>query len=300
MKTPFAILHANIAGVDLWPLTPQSTANLGHKSARLVRIFLALFAFLVFSAPCAPAQGYQWTNFAGIPGGNGSVDGTGSAARFLAPSSVAMDSGGNVYVADKNNNTIRKVTSGGGVTTLAGLAGIPASSDGTGSAARFNLPAGVSVDGSGNVYVADQNNSIIRKVTPSGVVTTLAGLAGSSGSSDGTGSAARFHLPSSVAVNSSGIIYVADNGNSTIRKVTSTGVVDTLAGLAGSTGSSAGTTALTPVRKPSGAGVNLAGSDSTAAAGGGSGRSPYTTTSLQTVDRQAAADSSVAVACRGH
>ena len=102
---------------------------------------------------------------------------------------MAVDSAGNVYVADQGNNTIRKVTSAGVVTTLAGLARFSGSSDGTGSAARFNNPAGVAVDSAGNVYVADRYNNTIRKVTSAGAVTTLAGLAGFSGSADGTGSA---------------------------------------------------------------------------------------------------------------
>ena len=106
---------------------------------------------------------------------------------------MAVDSAGNVYVADTDNHTIRKVTPAGVVTTLAGLAGSPGSADGTGSAARFYCPRGVAVDSAGNVYVADTGNHTIRKVTPAGVVTTLAGLAGSAGSADGTGSAARFN-----------------------------------------------------------------------------------------------------------
>ena len=180
---------------------------------------------------------------AGGPGGKpwGSADGTGSAARFSSPEGVAVDSAGNVYVADTGNNTIRKVTPGGVVTTLAGLAGSWGSADGTGSAARFDNPYGVAVDSAGNVYVADCYNCTIRKVTPGGVVTTLAGLAGSYGSADGTGSAARFYGPQGVAVDSAGNVYVADTWNHTIRKVTPGGVVTTLAGLAGSYGSADGT-----------------------------------------------------------
>ena len=106
---------------------------------------------------------------------------------------MAVDGSGNVYVADTNNYTIRKITPAGVVSTLAGLAGTSGSADGTGSAARFNYPHGVAVDSSGNVYVADSGNNTIRKITPAGVVSTLAGLAGSSGSADGTGSAARFN-----------------------------------------------------------------------------------------------------------
>ena len=181
------------------------------------------------------------TTLAGLAESWGTNDGTGSAARFDWPTGVAVDSAGNVYVADNGNHTIRKVTPGGAVTTLAGLAGSSGSADGTGSAARFNSPFGVAVDGGGNVFVADWGDHTIRKVTPGGVVTTLAGLAGSSGSADGTGSAARFYAPGGVAVDSGGNVYVADIGNDTIREVTPGGVVMTLAGLAGYFGSADGT-----------------------------------------------------------
>src|SRR5256885_2274817 len=99
--------------------------------------------------------GYLWSNFAGNPGGPGDADGTGNAPRFSSPTGVAVDGSGNVYVADTGNNTIRKVTSAGEVTTLAGLAGTFGSANGTGSAARFGSPIGVAVEGIGNVYVAD-------------------------------------------------------------------------------------------------------------------------------------------------
>ncbi|MCG2788803.1 MAG: hypothetical protein L6405_02500, partial [Actinomycetia bacterium] len=125
-----------------------------------------------------------------------------------------MDSNRNVYVAE-DNHTIRKVTSAGVVTTLAGSAGNPGSADGTGSVARFESPMGVSVDSAGNVYVADTYNHTIRMVTSAGVVTTLAGSAGNSGSTDG--SAALFNLPNGVSVDNAGDVYVADTYNHTIR-----------------------------------------------------------------------------------
>jgi sugar lactone lactonase YvrE len=159
------------------------------------------------------------TTLAGLAESTGSDDGTGSVARFTSPFGIACDAFGNVYVADTSNSTIRKiVASTGVVTTLAGLAGSFGSDDGTGSAARFTLPRGVACDASGNIYVADTTNNTIRKVTPAGVVTTLAGLAGSIGSADGTGSAARFYDPHSIACDASGNVYVADTYNSTIRK----------------------------------------------------------------------------------
>jgi sugar lactone lactonase YvrE len=173
------------------------------------------------------------TTVAGLAGTSGGTDGPGYAARFNCPCGVAVDNAGNVYVGDLWNHTIRKLTPLGVVTTLAGLAGQPGSIDGTGTTARFNCPAGVAVDTNGNVYVAEYGNHTIRKVTPAGEVTTLAGWAGYPGSTDGTGSAARFNNPYGLAVDLAGNVYVADNANCTIRKVTPEGVVTTLAGLAG-------------------------------------------------------------------
>jgi uncharacterized repeat protein (TIGR03803 family) len=199
------------------------------------------------------------TTLAGVAGNVGSNDGTGSAARFNGPYGVALDGSGNLYVSDRLNQTVRKITPGGTVTTIAGVAGSVGSSDGTGSAARFNGPAEPAVDGNGNIYVPDQSNSTIRKITPGGVVTTLAGLAGSFASADGTGSAARFNNPSSIAVDGSGNLYVTDNGNQTIRKITPGGTVTTLAGLAGNSGSSDGTGSAARFDRPHGIAVDFAG-----------------------------------------
>ena len=199
------------------------------------------------------------TTLAGLAGTIGSADGTGSAARFYYPSGVAVDDAGNAYVADRNNHTIRKITPSGMVGTLAGLAGTGGSADGTGSAARFSLPQGLAVDSAGNVYVADTGNSTMRKITPGGVVSTLAGLTGSQGSANGTGSAARFRNPPGVAVDSAGNVYVADSNNHTIRKITAAGVVTTLAGLAGSYGSADGTGSGARFYYPDGVAVDSAG-----------------------------------------
>jgi sugar lactone lactonase YvrE len=199
------------------------------------------------------------STLAGLAGSSGSDDGAGSAARFNDPRGVAVDSAGNVYVADFDNSTIRKITSAGMVSTLAGLAGNAGIADGTGNAARFNFPEDVAVDSAGNVYVADTFNSTIRKISPSGVVNTLAGLAGNIGSADGTGNAARFYLPAGVAVDSAGNVYVADTSNDTIRKITSPSVVSTFAGLAGSIGSADGTGNAARFYHPAGVAVDSAG-----------------------------------------
>jgi NHL repeat len=177
------------------------------------------------------------TTLAGRAGVYGSTDATGAGAFFGSPRGVATDGAGNVYVGDTSNNTIRKITPAGVVTTLAGTAGLTGSTDATGAAASFHLPTGVATDSAGNVYVADFGNSIIRKITPAGVVTTLAGTAGVIGSTDATGAAARFFSPGGVATDSAGNVYVADTSNHTIRKITPAGVVSTLAGTAGVIGS---------------------------------------------------------------
>jgi uncharacterized repeat protein (TIGR01451 family) len=181
------------------------------------------------------------TSFAGTARRPGSADGMGSVAQFQYPYGVAADKAGNVYVADTSNNTIRKITSAGVVTTLAGMAGVIGSADGTGSAARFYYPYAVAVDASGNVYVADTYSFTVRKITPVGVVTTLAGLAGSSGYIDGTGIGARFGYLYGIAVDSAGNVYVPDSGYNTVRKITPAGIVTTLAGTPGVSGSADGT-----------------------------------------------------------
>ncbi len=181
------------------------------------------------------------TTFAGLAGNSASVDGTGSAARFFAPYDVAADAAGNVFVADTMNHTIRMISPVGVVSTLAGSAGNSGGADGSTSVARFNQPEGVAVDSAGNVYVADSGNNTIRKISTAGQVSTLAGLAGNWGSADGTGSTARFNSPSSLAVDSSGNVYVSDTMNQTIRKITTGGFVTTLAGSSGNSGSADGT-----------------------------------------------------------
>jgi sugar lactone lactonase YvrE len=181
------------------------------------------------------------STFAGTAGIAGSADGTGAAAQFNSPCGIAVDAAGNVYVSEGVNCMIRKITPAGAVSTLAGAAGAAGSADGTGPAARFDHPAGLAVDGAGNLYVADYTNDTIRKVTAEGVVTTLAGYREVAASADGTGSAARFWCPAGVALDAGGTLYVADSGNNTIRAVTPAGVVTTLAGTPGNWGAPGGT-----------------------------------------------------------
>ena len=168
------------------------------------------------------------TTIAGLAGQAGTNDGVGSLARFRNPWGIAADNTGNVYVADMSNNTIRKITPDGRVHTFAGQAGMAGNSDGFGEGARFNNPFGVAVDSVGNVYVSDTANNAIRKITVGRVVTTLAGLPGYPGNTDGSGPDARFWGPQGLTVDSAGNIYVADTGNNLIRKITPMGLVTTL------------------------------------------------------------------------
>ncbi|MGD0089785.1 MAG: putative Ig domain-containing protein, partial [Planctomycetota bacterium] len=210
----------------------------GNRPAKL-----ALACGLALCAWACHAASLTVSTFAGPPYMPGAIDatpGNESDARFRSPNGVAVDSSGNVYVADTANYTIRMISSLG-VTTLAGLAGSPGRADGTGSTARFGSPVvggpcGVAVDGSGNVYVADTGNHTIRKITPAGVVSTLAGLAGQLGHADGPALQARFDQPQGVAVDTSGNVYVADTYNYTIRKISPAGNVTTLAGQWGQSG----------------------------------------------------------------
>lgn len=184
------------------------------------------------------------TTLAGSPGASGTTDGTAGAARFNLPQGITADGAGNLYVADTNSHTIRKVVAAtGAVTTLVGSPGASGSSDGVGSTARFDLPQGIAVDSAGDLYVMDTNSSTLRKVVVSTrTVTTLAGSAGVSGSSDGTGTAARFSRPQGVAVDRTDTAYVVDSDNHALRKVVlASGAVTTLAGRAATNGSSDGT-----------------------------------------------------------
>lgn len=161
-------------------------------------------------------------------------------ARFYRPVGVARDASGNIYVADTQNFTIRKITPSGQVLTLAGLAGVSGHADGAGAAARFSGLAGIAVDAAGNVYAID--NSAVRKITPAGEVTTLAGMPGVTGDVDGTGTAARFNRPWGIAADAAGTVYVADTENYLVRRVSPSGLVDTLAGTRGMRGIDNGST----------------------------------------------------------
>jgi sugar lactone lactonase YvrE len=159
----------------------------------------------------------------------GFVDGTGAGAEFSSPSGIALDAQGNIYVSDSFNNRIRKITSAGVVTTIAGN-GVAGYSDGPAATAQFYGPQGLAVDASGNIFVADFGNNVIRKITAAGVVSTVAGNT-TAGHVDGIATTvAEFNSPAGVAVDKTGHLYVADYNNNMIRKVTIAGVVSTIAG----------------------------------------------------------------------
>jgi len=156
----------------------------------------------------------------------GFIDGSASFAKFSAPVTVTIDRDGNLYVVDRDNLTIRQVSPSGFVSTI--VSNISGFADGQGFSAKFNIPIGITTDASGNVYVADTFNHKIRKISPSGFVTTIAGS--TSGFKDGKASEAQFSSPHDVAIDAFGNLYVSDTGNSRIRKITSDGIVSTLAG----------------------------------------------------------------------
>ncbi|WP_166727778.1 cadherin-like beta sandwich domain-containing protein [Mucilaginibacter gilvus] len=168
-----------------------------------------------------------------IIAGNGTIgSGNGPAltASFSSPQDVAVNAAGDVYVADFGNNQIRKISAG--VVTVWAGSGASGLGNGPAASAKFKNPFGLDVDAAGNVYVADFNNSAIRKVTPGGVVTTLAGN-GAAGYINANGSSARFNMPGDVAVDAIGNVFVTDSYNSVIRKISPNGDVVTFAGAGG-------------------------------------------------------------------
>lgn len=191
------------------------------------------------------------TTLAGVAGQRGGVNGIGSAARFAFPTGIALVNGA-LYVTDAGNHSIRRVTSSGVVTTFAGRNGFSGSADGNGSSATFNFPTAIDYDESGNIFVADTENHTIRKITPDGEVSVFIGQPGIAGSVDGTGRAARLNRPGGLYVTSSGVMYVSDTYNHTIRRVTPEGVVTTVAGLAGVSGAVNATGSAARFRYPRG------------------------------------------------
>ena len=214
--------------------------------------------------------GNDWvlSTVAGQLGVPGSKDGTNGDARFTWPAGVAIDADGNLFVADKLNSTIRKITftgTQGVVSTLAGTAGVLGCNDGTNTDARFSYPSGIAVGRDQNLYIADSSNGTIRRMALDGtnwIVTTLAGGA-YTGTSDGTNSSARFFIPTDLAVDDFTNIFVTDYAGGAIRKITPIGkdwVVTTIAGSFGSSGSSDGEGANARFNGPTGIALDREGS----------------------------------------
>ncbi len=184
---------------------------------------------------------------------------TDTMVYFEMPSGIALDSAGNVFVTDAGSQVVQKITSSGVVTIFAGQQGAWGYADGTGTAARFGAPGGLAIDSNDNLYVADTFNDLIRKITPAGVVTTIAGAYRQCSNTDGVGAAARFCEPSALAIDAAGSLYVADKGNATIRKITAGGVVSTVAGMPGTYGWANGTGVSATFCAPSGIAIDGSG-----------------------------------------
>jgi sugar lactone lactonase YvrE len=196
------------------------------------------------------------STFAGS-GTRGGADGERSSATFDEPNGLAFDSQGNLYVVEYPTHKVRRISRDGVVSTFAGN-GSPGNSDGFGSAARFHFPAGIAIDANDTIYISDSYNHAIRKLTPSGLVSTFAG-SGSSGRSDGRGIQASFFFPGGLAVDSQGNLYVADYGNNLIRRISVDGVVTTIAG-SGTAGRADGTGSSASFDAPNGVAIDSEGS----------------------------------------
>jgi sugar lactone lactonase YvrE len=176
------------------------------------------------------------STFAGRAASSGFADGTGTAAAFNLPNALVFDRAGNLFVTDTNNNRIRRITPAGVVSTFVGQQ--QGALDGTGTAARLGLPAGLALDADGNFYCTESLNHTVRRITPAGIVTTLAGSARNAGFANGPGPDARFNFnaPPGLAVDAAGRVYVADPGNHVIRRIEPDGTVSTFAGTPGTPG----------------------------------------------------------------
>jgi trimeric autotransporter adhesin len=185
-------------------------------------------AKVIKTTPGGTTTTYAGTGTAGYSGDGGAA----TSAKLNLPWGLAFDSSGNLYIADSSNNRVRKVTTGGTISTVAGTGAAGFSGDGgAATAAKLDIPAGIAFDASGNMYIAEQNNDIVRKVTSGGTISTFAGttVAGYSGDG-GAATSAKLTGPYGVVVDSAGVVYIADTGNNVIRKVTTGGTISTVAG----------------------------------------------------------------------
>jgi sugar lactone lactonase YvrE len=201
----------------------------------------------------------------GAPTRRGWADGTGAAARFFSPSAVVADPDGNLFVADWANHCIRKITPDGVVTTVAGCAtdeDVPEpgrTRDGAGAQARFYNPTGIAIDAARNLYVTDVNAHVVRKITPAGVVTTVAGQRGQGGYTDGDARSSLLDAPWSVAVDAQGILYVTERYQSTVRRIAPDGSISTWVGSPGQMGDADGVGTVARLDMPVGIAIDAAG-----------------------------------------
>lgn len=199
------------------------------------------------------------STLAGLAGSAGTADGTGTGARFTTPRGLARDAQGNLFISEETMHTLRKITPAGVVTTYAGLAATSGTTNGSLAEARFYNPTGLALDPAGNLYVAEYYNHCIRKITPSGVVSTFAGMAGVSGFVQGSGGQARFMNPIGIAFDAAGNLVVADSGNCAIRIISPAGTVTTMAGAPGLATVQDGPVATAQFRRPFGVAVDRQG-----------------------------------------
>ncbi|MHB8217992.1 MAG: NHL domain-containing protein [Candidatus Sulfotelmatobacter sp.] len=227
---------------------------------RRFTILAALFLTALVSLP-GVAQDIITTSIGGGPNNMPAID-----ANLNAPYGVAVDSSGNFYIASYNQHRVFKVSGGGTLTVVAGSGAQGYAGDGiAGGAANANLyhPIAVAVDGSGNIYIADQYNCVVRKVDTTNTITTIAGIAGSCtfGGDGGKGTLANLYYPSGVAVDSFGNLFIGDNNNCRVRKVIlSTDIISTYAGsgTCGYSGDGGGATSA-ELYTPEGVAVDTAG-----------------------------------------
>lgn len=198
------------------------------RSYRVFRVISGLLLAVAVLAGCSKTGIKPNSTTSTTKTSTGTTTATDTLPSFYSPVGVALDASGNIYVADYGNNMIRKITTGGVVSTFAG-SGVEGYINATGALAVFNEPRGLTLDASGNVYVADAGNNRIRKITATGVVTTFAG-SDSTGLINGAALTAAFFAPSAVALDASGNVLVADAGNGLIRMVTQAGVVSSRSG----------------------------------------------------------------------
>lgn len=249
---------ATATNYSLTDLGGAQVANFTVVAANSFGATTSRVAAIVVDTGLPADSAYTLNTLAGTAEVRGYQDGQGGAARFNYPMGVAMAGDGTVFVGDSYGNRVRRVTPAGLVTTLAGT-NTAGALDGNGNAAQFGNPKGLAIDPAGNVFVADDNNANIRKVTPTGDVTTFVGSAGLRGTTDATGTNALFYDPWGVAMDAAGSIYVADTGNQLIRKVSPTGDVTTLTGRPGVRGFADGAPGIATFENPTGVAVDFAG-----------------------------------------